>query len=91
MFHEVLIVGIHGLVEQRVGVSLSVERNEIVDLFAGPDETDGEAEFAGDGDDDAAFGSAIELGENNSGDADAGGELAGLGESVLSGGGVENE
>jgi hypothetical protein len=27
MFHEVLIVGIHGLVEQRIGVGLGVERN----------------------------------------------------------------
>ena len=79
MFHEVLIVGIHGLVEQRIGVGLGVEGNEVVDLFAGADKTDGEAEFARDGDDDAAFGGAIELGENDAGDADAGGELAGLG------------
>src|SRR5580692_1031371 len=91
MFHKVLIVGIHGLVEQRVGVGLSVEGNEVVDLFAGADETNGQAKFARDGNDDAAFGGAIELGENDAGDTDAGGELASLGQTVLSRGGVENE
>ena len=67
--HEANVVWVHGLVEERVDVGFGVERNQIVDLFAGADETNGEAEFARDGDDDAAFGGAVELGEDDAGDA----------------------
>src|SRR5579885_2933506 len=80
-----------GLSEEGFGVGVGVEGDEVVDLLAGADEADGEAEFAGDGDDDAALGGAIELGEDDAGDANGAGKFAGLGEAVLSGGGVEDE
>src|ERR1700722_12659215 len=68
----------HELVKERVGVSFGVERNEIVDLFAGADETNRQAEFARNGDDDAALRGAVELGENDAGDANGRCEFAGL-------------
>src|ERR1700756_3749231 len=40
-------------------VSFGVERNHVVDLLASTYEADGQAEFARDGDDDAAFGCAV--------------------------------
>jgi len=79
------------VVEKRVGVGLGVEGDEVVDLFAGADEADGQAEFAGDGDDDAAFGGAVELGEDDAGHADGRGELASLSETVLAGSGVHHQ
>ena len=60
-------------------------------MFADADEADGEIEFAGDGDGDAAFGGAVELGEDDAGDAGGLGEQAGLLEAVLAGGGVHDE
>src|SRR5580698_324027 len=78
-------------VEKRIDVSFGVERNEIVDLLAGADEANGHAELAGDGNDDAALRGAVELGQNDAGDADRRCELACLREAVLSRGGVENE
>jgi hypothetical protein len=50
-----------------------------------------QAKGAGDGKDDPAFGGAVELGEDDAGDADGLGELPGLGEAVLAGGGVEDK
>src|SRR5579883_1302077 len=77
--------------EEGLGVGVGVEGDEVVDLLAGADEADRQAKFAGNGHDDAAFGGAVELGEDDAGDADGAGKFAGLGEAVLSGGGVENE
>ncbi len=42
-------------------------------------------------DEDAALGGAVELGDDEAGDAEGGAELADLGESVLAGGGVEDK
>ena len=44
-----------------------------------------------DGEDDAALGRAVELGEHHAGDVDGLGELLGLGQAVLAGGGVEHQ
>ena len=79
------------LVEERVDIGLRVEGDEVVDFFAGADEAYGEIEFAGDGDDDAAFGGAVELGQHDSGDASVAPEFAGLVEAILACGRVENE
>src|ERR1700735_2274252 len=79
------------LVEEGVDIGLGVEGDEVVDFFAGSDEADGEIQFAGDGYDDAAFGGAVELCQDNAGDAGVAPEFAGLVEAVLSGGGVENQ
>ncbi len=68
-----------------------LEGQQIVHFLANADVADGQVEFAGDRDDDAAFRRAIELGENDAGNAGAFGELAGLFEAVLAGGGVEHE
>ena len=57
--------------------------------FAEADELDRDAEVALDGDDDATLGGAVELGQDDAGDADGVGELAGLGEAVLAGGGMD--
>src|SRR5579859_4058564 len=70
------IIRVRGLIEERIGVGFGVEGNHVVDLFAGADEANGQAEFAGNGNDDAAFGGAIKFGENDSSDADRAGEFA---------------
>src|ERR1700735_1466727 len=79
------------LVEEGVDIGLGVEGNEVVDFFAGADETDGKIQFAGDGHDDAAFGGAVELGQDDAGDAGVAPEFAGLIEAVLPGSCVENQ
>jgi len=68
-----------------------VEDLEVVNLFSHSDVPDGDFEFVGDGEDDAAFGCAIELGEGEGGDFGGFGELAGLLDCVLPGGGIEDE
>ena len=60
-------------------------------LFADADEADRQAEFAGDGDDDAALGGAVELGEDDAGDAGGLGEQTRLLQAVLAGGGVDDK
>src|SRR5438132_10255815 len=79
------------LVKQGIGVGFRVEGNHVVDLLAGADETDRQAQLARDGDNDTALGRAIEFGEDDSGDAHGGSEFARLRKTVLPGGGVENE
>ena len=56
-----------------------------------PAKRTGQAQFAGDGDDDAALGGAVELGEDDAGDLGGFGEEAGLLQAVLAGGGVHDE
>src|SRR5580692_3556751 len=73
------IVYLEELVEKRVRVGFRVEGNHIVDLLARADKTNGQSEFAGDCHNDAAFGRAIELGENDAGNGDGRRKLAGLG------------
>src|ERR1700732_1270898 len=79
------------LVEERVDIGLRVEGDEVVDFFAGADKADGEVQFAGDGDNDAAFGGAVELGKHDTGNARVPPKLAGLVETILAGGRVENQ
>src|SRR5579862_7162927 len=79
------------LVEEGIDIGLGVEGNEVVDFFAGADEANREIEFAGDGDDDSAFGGAVELGEHDAGDAGMAPEFARLIEAILARGRVEHE
>src|SRR5258708_21397359 len=65
-------------VEKRVGVGLGVERDEVVDLFAGAYEADWQAYFAPDGYDDATPRGAIPLGQDHARHADSGSRLARL-------------
>src|SRR5215469_6015417 len=78
-------------VEERVDIGLRIEGDKVVDLLAGPDEANGQIQFAGDCDDDAAFRGTVELGENDAGDSGVAPELARLVQAVLAGGGVEDE
>src|SRR5271165_3113671 len=80
-----------GLVKQGIGVGFGVEGDHVVDFFAGADKTDRQFQFAGNGHDDAALGGAVELGEDDSGDADGASEFAGLRQAVLPGGGVQHQ
>jgi len=79
------------LVEQRVNEAGWVEGEDVFHLFTYADVEHWQAEFAGDGDDDAAFGGAVQLGEDDAGDVGGFGEEAGLLEAVLAGGGVHDE
>src|SRR5207245_8215091 len=90
MLHEANGVFVHGSVEEGIGVRFSVERHHVVDLLAGADEAYGQAQLARDGNDDAAFGRAIEFGKNDSGDSHGGSDFARLRMAVLPSGGVEN-
>src|SRR5258707_10595879 len=76
--HEANVMLIHELVEEGSRVRFGVEGNHIVNLFAGADEADRQPEFAGNRNDDAALGRAIQFGENNSRDANSARELARL-------------
>lgn len=67
------------------------EELEVAEVFAGTDEARGDAELFLDGDDDAAFAAAIELGDDEAGEAGGFLEDAGLGDGVAAGGGVDNE
>ena len=77
--------------EDAVDETFRIERSEIVRAFAQADELDGHAELLLHGDDDAALGGAVELGQDHAGDADRFGEHLGLRHAVLAGGGVEHE
>src|SRR5579864_5597266 len=79
------------LVEEGVDIGLGVEGDEVVDLLAGAYETDGEIQFVGDGDYDAAFGGAVEFSEDDTRDSGVAPEFTGLIEAILAGGGVEYE
>lgn len=74
--------------EQGVEVGVEIEGEEVVDPLAYTNEADGEAALVGAGDEDAALRAAVELGEDESGDAEGGTELANLGKGVLAGGGT---
>src|SRR5258708_36845273 len=75
-------------VDQGVDEGFAVEGDEVVDLFADAGVDDGEFELGGDGEDDAAFGGAVELGEDDAGDAGGFGEEAAPGEARSPGGGL---
>src|SRR5579859_293466 len=78
-------------VKERVDVGLRVKRHQVVYLLARPDESDGQTKFARNGDDDSAFGGAVELRQHDSRDADVAGEFARLRESILAGRRVHHE
>ena len=77
--------------EQGVGEIAGVERLKVIGLFADTDEFHGDTEFALDGDDDTAFGGAIELGDDQAGELADLVEFAGLVDGVLTRGTVEDE
>src|SRR5580658_1223582 len=77
-------------IKERVDIGLGIEWDQIVDFFAGAHEADRQIQFAGDGYYDAAFGGAVEFGEHDAGDSSMAPEFAGLVESVLPGGGIED-
>ena len=56
-----------------------------------PGVDDGELELGGDGEDNAAFGGSVELGEDDAGDAGSLGEEARLLQAILAGGCVHDE
>ena len=60
--HEADVVIVHSLVEKGGSVGFGIERDHVIELFAGAHKTDRQAEFAGDSDDDSALGGAVEFG-----------------------------
>ena len=76
-------------VEERVDVGLGIERDQVVDFFAGADEANRQIQFAGNGYHDAALGGSVEFGEHDARDSRMAPEFAGLIQAILSGGRVE--
>ena len=66
------------LVEETVDKLIGVEDLQVGHLLTQPDVTDRDLELVADADDDAALGSAVELGEGEGIDIGGGSELAGL-------------
>ena len=77
------------LPKQRIHECLGIERRQVTDFFAGADKANGNSEFVGYGEGDAAFGGAIQLRQDDTGDADGGRESLGLREAVLAGGRID--
>src|SRR5215831_1354899 len=74
VLHETNVVFVHDLVEKGIRVRFGVEGNQIVDLLAGADKANRQAQLTRNGDDDATFGRAVKFGEDDSCDADRRGE-----------------
>ena len=55
--------------QQGIHEALGLEGHQVFSLFAYADELDGNLQGIGDGDDDAALGSAIQLGQGDGGNA----------------------
>ena len=68
-----------------------VERPQVVELLADPDQLDRDAQLVGDRERDPALGGAVELGQDEAADRDRLGEQAGLAKTVLAGGRVHRE
>ena len=68
-----------------------MEGLELVGFFAGADEEGGDAEFLLDGDGDAAFAGAVELGDDEAVELGGFVKFFGLGEGVGAGAGVDDE
>src|SRR3954470_4238614 len=79
------------IAEQRVDERLGLEGCEVVGTFAQPDQLDRDSQLALDGDDDAALGGAVELGQHDAGDVDDLGEHPSLNQAVLTRGRIEDE
>ncbi len=80
-----------GLREEGIDEGLGIEGEDVFDFFADAGKADRKAEFVGDGDHDAAFGGAVELGKDDAGDTGGFGEEPGLLQTVLAGGGIDDE
>src|SRR4051794_17890657 len=80
-----------GLGDQRPRELGRVERAQVLELLARPDELDRQPEFPGDGERDATLGGAVELGQHDAADVDRLGEQARLAQPVLAGGGVDGQ
>src|SRR5690606_28380397 len=80
-----------GSAEQRVHERLRLEGSQIVGTFAEADALHGYAEFVLHLEDDAALRGAVEFGQHDTGDVDDLGEHAGLHQSVLADGRIENQ
>ena len=74
--------------EEGIHEFLGIERQQISSLFSHAYIANGNAQFARNRDDDAALRGAVELGENDSGDAGGFRELPRLLQTILPGGGV---
>src|SRR3954464_8048811 len=79
------------LAEEGVDEGFGGELEEVAHFFAYAYEADWKVQLAGDSYGDAAFGGAVELGEDDPGGACGLCELAGLLEAILAGGGVHDE
>ena len=77
--------------KERIDERLGIEGGKVAETLAGADEANGHSELTGDGEHDAATGGAVELGEDESGDADGLGEGARLEETILPGRGIEHQ
>ena len=77
--------------EHRVDEGVGVEGFDVFGGFTHADELDGDVEGVLDGDDDAAFGGAVELGEKDAGHVDGLLEFLSLGDGGLAGGGIEDQ
>src|ERR1039458_6877095 len=78
-------------IEQRIHEVLRVEGQKIADFFTNPNVSHRQAKFLGDSHYHTALGSAVELGEHNSGDAGRLREQTRLLQTVLAGGGVHHQ
>ena len=77
--------------KQRLDKGIGVKRLKVVQGFADADEFDGQIHRLADGDDNASFRGAVELGQDHAGAADALGEDLGLADRVLAVGGVDDQ
>src|ERR1700693_2460618 len=81
------------LVRRQEGIYelLGVESHQVLGAFPQADQFNGDAELAGDSDGDTAFGRTVHLRQNAARDTDGVGELAGLDQAILPGGGVYHQ
>src|SRR5690606_12216688 len=82
---------LHGHVEKGVNEGSRVVRLQVVLLLADTDELDGYAQFSGDGEEDAALGRTVELGDDDTRQLHRVVEAPGLLETVLPCDGVEHQ
>src|SRR5260370_3684595 len=68
----------NALIEEGVDEGAAVEGDDVFEFFADAGVDDREFEFGGDGEDYAAFGGAVEFGEDDAGDVGGFGEEAGF-------------
>ena len=79
------------VLEEGVDELVGLEQREILGLLADADVLHGQPDRLANGDHDAALGRAVELGQQQAGAAHGVGEMPGLADAVLAGGGVEDQ